>query len=773
VSNNPSVPQSTLFSWFNNFDEGQQQWLLDLARRHRDKINESHQQEAWERMQRFKELWPQGEGPGALPQWREYSVDYWQRSVLFLDLMRQHGNNFIRHEQAGCPPVLAYDYELIVDGSELPRPANYALVRIVPPEGTPQREDGRPYIIIDPRAGHGSGIGGFKNESEVGVALLHGHPVYFVIFYQHPMPDQTLADVCAAEAEFARTVQRRHPQAPHPIVIGNCQGGWAAMLLAAANPDLTGPVVVNGAPLSYWSGEVGKNAMRYLGGLYGGILPALMLSDLGDGEFDGANLVLNFEMLNPGNTWWRKYYDMFAHVDSEAPRYLDFERWWSGFFFMNEAEIGWILDNLFIGNKLARGQANLDERTHIDLRNIRSPIIVFASHGDNITPPQQALGWITDNYATEAEIKSRAQRILYTLHDHIGHLGIFVSSKVAKKQHQEIVSTLKTIEALPPGLYEIVITRVEGDGVDKRYTVEFEERALADIAALSGDREHEEAFATVARMSALGAEIYDLTWRPLIKASVNNATARACVRLNPLRQRRYAFSDRNPMMAAVPTMADKVREARKPVSADNPFLQWERLWADSVAQTWDWCRDVRDAWYELCFYQMFGSPMARALGESLQWRISDAPQEDLRALTDVQSALDRMEEGGFAAAVIRMLILLAKSRGSVRRSRLERSNEMLSSTEPFASMRLKKRTRLIHRQSLIVDFEPEQALETLANLIADPDERRRALEICEHVAGPAEDMTPTTVAMLERFKALFKISDEPSIKSAMPTQTAA
>ena len=40
-----------------------------------------------------------------------------------------------------------------------------------------------PVIIVDPRAGHGPGIGGFKRESEVGIALHQGHPVYFVIFY--------------------------------------------------------------------------------------------------------------------------------------------------------------------------------------------------------------------------------------------------------------------------------------------------------------------------------------------------------------------------------------------------------------------------------------------------------------------------------------------------------------------------------------------------------------------------------------------------------------
>ena len=117
-------------------------------------------------------------------------------------------------------------------------------------------------MIIDPRAGHGAGIGGLKPDSQVGVALRDGHPVYFVVFRPHPEPGQTLADVMRAEAEFVSEIVRRDPKAAKPIIVGNCQGGWAAMILAAANPDITGPLVINGAPMSYWSGRIGENAMR-------------------------------------------------------------------------------------------------------------------------------------------------------------------------------------------------------------------------------------------------------------------------------------------------------------------------------------------------------------------------------------------------------------------------------------------------------------------------------------------------------------------------------
>jgi len=288
-----------------------------------------------------------------------YAVDFAQRSILFWDTLRQRGNNFVERVQQGLPPVLHFDYEMVLDGRKRPQPVNYALVRIVPPEGVTVDVKRRPYVIIDPRAGHGPGIGGFKDDSQVGVALRDGHPVYFVIFFPEPEAGQTLLDVCDAEREFVHRVRELHPDAPKPAVVGNCQGGWAAMMLAAANPDDTGPIVINGAPMSYWGGAwsegEGDNPMRYAGGLLGGTWLASLTSDLGDGKFDGAWLVQNFENLNPANTFWDKYYHVFANIDTEPPRFLEFERWWGGFYLMNREEIEWITQNLFVGNKLWSG----------------------------------------------------------------------------------------------------------------------------------------------------------------------------------------------------------------------------------------------------------------------------------------------------------------------------------------------------------------------------------------------------------------------------------
>jgi len=725
--------------------------------RHIDRIGRVHSERMRAWMDRstsaVKALQDATAGGGFAELATSYGVDAAQRMVLTLDVLRERGNGDIAHEAAGTPPVLIYRYETVLDGRTLKRPINYQLLRILPPDGIEVHDWKRPYIIIDPRAGHGAGIGGFKEDSQVGVALQDGHPVYFLSFRPHPEPGQTLADVTRGEATFVREVQKRHPDAPHPIIVGNCQGGWATMLLAATNPDIAGPLVINGAPLAYWSGRIGENPMRYNGGLLGGVLPALLLSDLNHGELDGAHLVSNFEMLNPSRNFWGKYYDLYADVDRGRGRFLEFERWWGGYHFMAEAEIRWIVEQLFVGNRLARGEARLEHGRSVDLKQIRSPIIVFASFGDNITPPQQALNWIVDTYADENEIRIRGQRILYMVHDKVGHLGIFVSSSIAKKEHAEMASTLKTIEALGPGLYEMKIETQEGEGKDARFTVSFHERTMADIKGLDdGHRYEEAAFAAVDRLSQLGAEMYELTVRPAVQASVTAKAAEVMRDLNPSRVQRRIFSDRNPAMAAVAAAAERVVAERTPAGPDHPLRVIEQLWSEAFEQSIDLVRDVRDMWYELTFLGIYASPVMSLVGDRFNFQRTRKDPDELRTQPEVLAHLLNINRGGYAEAVIRMLILLANARGSVRRSRLERSSQMLTMTEPFAAMGSDGRAALIHEQSVIVEFERDASIAALAMLLANPLDRLRAIEAVEHVAGPLEEMEPHTIAAIQTFR---------------------
>jgi pimeloyl-ACP methyl ester carboxylesterase len=665
-----------------------------------------------------------------------YAIDAMQRSLLFWDTLRERGNDWIAHERAGKPPLLHYEWELLADARTYERPCNYALLRIVPPRDVRVDERLRPFVIIDPRAGHGPGIGGFKKDSEVGVALRAGHPVYFVVFFPDPEPGQTLADVVDAEAEFVRIVAARHPGSPKPVLVGNCQGGWAVMMLAASRPDIAGPCVVNGAPISYWAGNDGENPMRYLGGLAGGAWPALFASDLGAGKFDGAHLVRNFEYLNPANTLWEKYYHLWANVDTETARFREFERWWGGFYLFNDQEIRWIVNNLFVGNKLSVGDARLGPGRFFDLKSIKSPIIVFASMGDNITPPQQAFNWIGDLYSSTEEIKASGQTIVGLLHEDVGHLGIFVSGQVANREHAQIIELLKHIQQLPPGLYGMDIKeRPRRDGTVE-YDVTIVERTLEDLRKMQKyDRVDEKPFEAVAALSELTERAYELLARPIVRQMTPEWLARALRELHPLRTQRWAISDHNPFVAALAPAAALARAWRQPRRDGNALLPLERFASEAASAWLDLCRDLRDAAAEGAFYQVYGNMLSLEVADQ-QRAIRRATRFDPRALPAVRQVLESIEDAGAIEGHVRIGLLVAKA-GSGRRklSSMERVRELMAPAHLLDGVSEDAFRSLMHEETIIVEFEPDRAKRALPGILRTPADRRHAHDLLDGIAA--------------------------------------
>lgn len=358
---------------------------------------------------------PMGSRGSIANAWPVYVVDTFQRSVLFLELLRQRGNQEIAIESQPTATVLHYKYDVLLDGKSLKRPMNYMLSRIVPPAGVTADPLKRPVVVVDPRAGQGPGIGGFKAESEIGDALNAGHPVYFIGFSATPVPGQQFLDIVEGQVTFFERVAELHPAAPRAFAIGNCQAGYQTLMVAMLRPDLFGPCLVAGSPMSYWQGVHGKNPMRYAGGLLGGSWLTAMASDFGRGKIEGTALVQNFDNLGPANFLWGKQYEIFSHIDTGGERYLGFEKWWGDFIELNGDELQYLVDNLFVGDKLTRNELKSHDGIIFDTRNITSPIIVFTSMGDNISPPQQTLGWILDLYRDADDIRASGRTIVYCL----------------------------------------------------------------------------------------------------------------------------------------------------------------------------------------------------------------------------------------------------------------------------------------------------------------------------------------------------------------------
>jgi hypothetical protein len=703
----------------------------------------------------------------------EYLVDAFQRTVLFFELLRERGNEQEEITSRPLATVLRFEHEILVSGHSLRRPINYSLSRIVPPPGVTIDPRKRPVVVVDPRAGQGPGIGGFKAQSEIGDALQAGHPVYFIGFASTPEPGQQFLDIVEGQVKFFERVVELHPDSPRPFAIGNCQAGYQTLMVAMLRPDLFGPCLVAGSPMSYWQGVRGKNPMRYTGGLLGGSWLTALTSDLGAGKFDGTWLIMNFDALNPANWLWGKQYEIYTDIDKGGERYLEFEKWWGDFIQLNGDELQFLVDNLFVGDKLTRNQLQSSDGTTFDLRNITSPIIVFTSLGDNISPPQQTLGWILDLYRDVEDIRATGQTIVYCLNQKVGHLAIFVSSKVGAKEDEEFIQLMDVIDCLPPGLYEMVISPrpkdlPEGGFVTGDWISRFEARSLDDIRALGRNSpEDDRAFAASARLSELNHSIYTTLMQPLVRALASQPAADLARKLNPLRLSYTMFADSNPWMKGVQKLAADVAAARQPAAADNPFLALQKQVSDQITAALDAYRDARDQWAEQAFFAFYGSPVVQGLlglndGSKVRELPGTSPEKRAAQQAREDAYEAKLRIGGLDEALTRaVLYVIAAERSLDERSafalNVARQKLMGRSLDAFKA--------LVRDQFFVLLLQRDRAIEVLPTLVPEADTRTELLKQVEAIVTAGG---PPTAAERDRLARLSHVLAVPAPKPVAP-----
>jgi len=685
-------------------------------------------------------------------QFNEYIRDYTERSILFMDVMHKRGNQMVSMTTNNSATVLNFEYKVILDGAKFERPINYWLAEMQPPEGVKVDHKKRPYVVQDPRAGQGPGIGGFKKDSEIGDALRNGHPVYFIGFNSEPVDGQTYEDIIREQVKFYEHVAELHPDSPKMCAIGNCAAGYLTMFSAMQRPELFGPILIAGSPLSYWNGERGRYPMRYKGGLIGGSWANSFLGDLGGGKFDGTYLILNFDLLNPANFLWTKQYDLFANIDKESNRYLQFEKWWGDFIQFNTEEIKWLVDKLFIGNELTTGHLTTSDGILLDPRKITSPIITFISDGDNISPPPQSAGWIADLYHDEQEIIAAGKTIIYCLNRKVGHLAIFTATKVGKREDEMFVENMDTIDMLPPGLYELVLETPEGAEINQPLQSRYIPRTINDIKALGYNSvEDDRAFATVAKVSEVNSFLYSTFIHPWFKMVDNPQYASFAKSFRPLRQSYTVFADSfNPWMKLFEPLAIRVNEGRNPADDNNKFLQLQNQYAEIVTSYLESWQELRDNIQEQAFFSVWGNPWVQKF-----WGTSDKPSRYTPSLTQLNrdelnsrhkaEILKHIKVNNKVEALFRFVSLVIHDDNSLS----EKTARILLSEgrkleHGFDDHKLKN---IIRMQSMVVDYDSRLALAELSKYSfssGDFDQVVAAVkDIAQQVGGLPADVGQT------------------------------
>jgi hypothetical protein len=361
---------------------------------------------------------------------------------------------------------------------------------------------------------------------------------------------------------------------------------------------------------------------------------------------------------------------------------------------------------------------------------------------------------------------------VYTIHETVGHLGIFVSGGVAKKEHGEFSSNIDLIDALPPGLYEAVFEAKTDDTANPdlatgQWVMRCETRTLDDVRALgANDPADERRFATAARVSDTNLALYRTFAQPFVRALVNPPVAQWMQQMHPLRLQYEFFCNANPMMAPVAAMAEQVRENRRPVTANNPFIELQETLSSQIVAGLNAWRDMTEALAERTFLAVYGSPLLQvAVGidpagtRSLRKAGKHPLHDELLRKRDAELK-SRIPAGGLREAVVRALLYVGLARAAVD----ERGFEALRRIRrAHGDMPLSAFKALVREQFYILLVDTEAALAAIPSMLpTDADTRRKGFDLIKQALSARGAFSDEDNKRMQRIARAFGL-DEPTV----------
>ena len=351
------------------------------------------------------------------------------------------------------------------------------------------------------------------------------------------------------------------------------------------------------------------------------------------------------------------------------------------------------------------------------------------------------------------------------MHQTIGHLGIFVSGKVATKEHGEFASCIDMIDVMPPGLYEAVITEVDEDTahpdlIDGHYLLRLEPRTLDDIRAFGANSDEDDRrFATAARVSEINHGLYRTFAQPAVQAlasrAIGRAAARDCTRTGCASP---PSPTAIPLMQPVKALAEAVRADRQPVVADNPLLTIEQWRRPGSSTCWRAIGQMRDAMTEAVFLGTYGSPVLQALvgpgtadRRRRERRASSATSRarPIEARWQRRARDSASKSAAWPRRVLRALIYVRMPRAQRRRARLRRAaGHPPPCSRPTDRRSLARDQGAVREQYLLLRLDEERAVRAIPRLLPETEAARRA-----GAGGPARDASARAACCREEGQA--------------------
>jgi len=198
----------------------------------------------------------------------------------------------------------------------------------------------------------------------------------------------------------------------------------------------------------------------------------------------------------------------------------------------------------------------------------------------------------------------------------------------------------------------------------------------------------------------------------------------------------------------------------------------EHFASDCLSASLDLYRDLRDAAAEAAFYQVYGNMLTLSMADE-RAEMKRQAKFDPRALPAVRQVLETIDEGGRREGLARIAMLISRAGGGKHRlSQLQRVREIIAHESDTGSMSEDERRRLLHEETIVVEFEPARAKRSLPGLLRTAADRRVARTMLDSLASqfPLDERQRALVAELRSMLPPLRGAREPARRATPAPQ---
>lgn len=292
-------------------------------------------------------------------------------------------------------------------------------------------DDVVPTLVLPPQAGHDSCIVDFSPaQSQMKVIRAAGLTRAFAADWVGATPQTRGAEV----EDYLAFIDRAVAHIGGPVnLVGDCQGGWLAVLYAALRPHAVHTLTIAGAPVDFHAGQgVIHDYVDSLGGTDLGFYRWMVAR--GGGVLRGEHMLNGFVLIKPENEVAKQFQLLNRLDDAEhLERHRHFETWFKHTQDIPGAFYLWIVEQLFARNGLVSGALEVGGE-RVELARIACPLFLLAGERDHITPPAQVFA-LAEHAGTSPE-----DVLVRTTPG--GHLGLFMGSEALREHWPPLLAAV-------------------------------------------------------------------------------------------------------------------------------------------------------------------------------------------------------------------------------------------------------------------------------------------------------------------------------------------